>query len=276
MKVSPEELYLHLIKQTLAFTLWPEPPVPVMRYNYQRPPFRRWLVSLVSALLRTKRLEIVKHQEVTPAEREEGKIWPGYACSMIGLKRLNNIQSCVETVLKDGIPGDLIETGVWRGGACILMRAILAARGVEDRRVFLADSFEGLPKPDAEKYPADRSDDHHVHDILAVSIESVRENFRKFGLLDAQVQFLKGWFKDTLPTAPIDQLAVMRLDGDMYESTMDALGNLYSKLSPGGFCIIDDYALKGCRQAVDEFRSANGIDAELQCVDWTGRFWRKA
>jgi O-methyltransferase len=91
------------------------------------------------------------------------------------------------------------------------------------------------------------------------------------------VVFLKGWFKDTLPTAPIERLAVLRLDGDMYSSTIEALTSLYPKLSPGGFCIIDDYgAIAGCKQAVDDFRREQGITAELQPVDWTGRYWRKS
>jgi O-methyltransferase len=94
-------------------------------------------------------------------------------------------------------------------------------------------------------------------------------------LLDDQVCFLKGWFKDTLPSAPIEKLAVMRLDGDMYGSTMDAFANLYHKLSPGGFCIIDDYAIEGCRNAVNDFREQHNVQEPLQVIDWTGRYWRK-
>lgn len=125
------------------------------------------------------------------------------------------------------------------------------------------------------KYPADAGDQHHVHDFLAVSKEEVESNFKKCGLLDSNVIFLKGWFKDTLPSAPLASLAVMRLDGDMYESTMDALVGLYHKLAPGGFCIIDDYALSGCKKAVDEFRHKHGITESLEIIDHTGRFWRK-
>ena len=193
---------------------------------------------------------------------------------MIGLKRLDNLQFCVETIIQEGIEGDLIETGVWRGGACILMRAVLAAYVIEDRKVYVADSFKGLPKPDLEDCP-DKGDKHHIQMFLAVSQDEVENNFRRFGLLDDQVVFLKGWFKDTLPNAPIKKLAVLRLDGDMYGSTMDALINLYPKLSKGGFCIIDDYALHGCRKAVDDFRTKNSIHAEMKVVDWTGRYWRK-
>jgi O-methyltransferase len=103
----------------------------------------------------------------------------------------------------------------------------------------------------------------------------VESHFERYGLLDNKVVFLKGWFRDTLPSAPIEKLAVLRLDGDMYGSTIDALTNLYPKLSKGGFCIVDDYALDGCRRAVDEYRTEHGIDAEMRAIDWTGRYWRK-
>ena len=208
-------------------------------------------------------------------QTEEGKIWPQYADTMIGLKRLDNLQYCVQTVIKENIEGDLIETGVWRGGACIFMRGILAAYGQENRKVYVADSFKGLPKPDPGKYPADKLDKLYQIDYLAVSKAEVENNFKKYGLLDEQVVFLKGWFKDTLPQAEIKKLAVLRLDGDMYESTMDALSNLYPKLSLGGFCIIDDYALAGCRAAVDDFRASEGISEPMHASDWTGVHWRK-
>ena len=155
------------------------------------------------------------------------------------------------------------------------MRSILKAHGIKDRKVFVADSFQGLPKPDEEKYPVDKGDLHHIHTVLAISKSEVEKNFRRYGLLDDQVVFLKGWFKDTLSIAPIDKLAVLRLDGDMYGSTIEVLKTLYPKLSKGGFCIIDDYALKGCRQAVDDFRNAEGIKIPLQEVDWSGCWWRK-
>jgi O-methyltransferase len=194
---------------------------------------------------------------------------------MVGMARLDNLQQAAETVLKENIPGDLIETGVWRGGSCILMKAVLSAYGDSTRRVFVADSFQGLPPPDTSKSPADTGDKHHVHEFLEVSKEQVEENFRKYGLLDGRVVFLKGWFKDTLPKAPFERLALMRLDGDMYESTMDALKSLYDRLSDGGFCIIDDYALVGCRKAVDDFRKDRKIEEPLIKIDYSGCYWRK-
>jgi hypothetical protein len=274
MNDTPEQLYLDLLKKTLSFSLWPEPPVPIAAFNEGRPAWKRGLIGIMSGLAAAARMELVKPARVTAAEREEGRNWPSYADTMIGLKRLDNLQSCIESVLADGVPGDLIETGVWRGGACIFMRGVLRAHGVGDRRVYVADSFQGLPPPDAEKYPDDRGDAHHTHPFLAISEEQVRRNFERYGLLDEQVVFLKGWFKDTLPKADIGALSVLRLDGDMYESTMDALNALYPKLSPGGYCIIDDYSLPNCRKAVDDYREAHGIAAPMTTIDWTSCYWR--
>lgn len=206
--------------------------------------------------------------------REEGRDFPSAALTMVGRKRLDNLRHCVETVLHDHIPGDLIETGAWRGGACILMRGILAAHGCHDRTVWVADSFEGLPPPDP-RYPADAGDRHYTIDQLAIDLETVQANFDRYGLRDDQVRFLKGWFKDTLPTAGIGQLAVVRLDGDMYGSTMDGLVNLYPKLQVGGFLIVDDYALAPARQAVADFRNSNGIDEPIEMIDEIGAFWRR-
>ncbi len=275
VKIKPEDLYLDLIKKTLAFTLWPEPPHPISNFKYLGSPLKKWVISSVSRLLMLRRFQLVRVTAVTPDQREEGTIWPEYSDTMIGLKRLNNLQFCVETAIREGIQGDMIETGVWRGGACIFMRAILKAYAVVDRKVYVADSFAGLPKPDEDKFPADKGDKHHVLSFLAVSQNEVENNFRKYDLLDCQVVFLKGWFKDTLPNAPIEQLAVLRLDGDMYSSTMDALTNLYPKLSKNGFCIIDDYALQGCRKAVDDYRSQHGIASKMHEIDWSGTYWRK-
>lgn len=196
-------------------------------------------------------------------KRENGTDWPSVAHTMIGLHRLNNLQFCIEDVLSNNIPGDFIETGVWRGGATIFMRAMLEAYNIKDRKVFVADSFAGLPPPNPKMYPADAGWDLSGHKILAVSLESVQSNFARYGLLDNQVVFIKGLFKDSLPHAPIDQLAILRLDGDLYESTWDALINLYPKLSIGGWVIVDDYHMSCCAQAIHDFRKQFNITDEF-------------
>lgn len=206
----------------------------------------------------------------------EGWDWPLHAFSMIGLRRLNNIEQCVEQVLADNVPGDFIETGTWRGGASIFARAVFAAHDVRDRMVWVADSFEGMPVPDPAKYPADTGVDLSRERRLRVSLEETQRNFRRFGLLDDQVRFLKGWFKDTLPDAPIERLSILRLDGDLYESTIDALTHLYPRLSTGGFVIVDDFWFPACQKAVDDYRAAHGISDQIITIDDQGAYWRRS
>ena len=196
--------------------------------------------------------------------------------TMIGRKRLDNLQQCMEMVIAENIPGDFIETGIWRGGACIFMRGVLAACGVTDRTVWAADSFEGVPPP---TWPQDSGFDisRDILPVLAVPLTSVQELFRRYGLLDDKVQFLKGWFRDSLPAAPIERLAILRLDGDLYESTMTALVPLYDKVSVGGFVIVDDYgSCPPCKQAIDDFRAQRGIADEMKGIDRQSVFWRKS
>jgi Macrocin-O-methyltransferase (TylF) len=208
----------------------------------------------------------------------------GVALSMLPVARFENLQSCIVDVLEQGVAGDLIETGVWRGGATIFMRGVLKAFNVVDRTVWVADSFEGLPEPDAERFPREAKAHggkvmRSVYNHFAVSIEDVERNFRAYGLLDGQVRFLKGWFKDTLPAAPITTLSIMRLDGDYYESTWDALINLYDRLSLGGYAIVDDYGedyWTYCRRAVDEFRSQRGIQDPMIRVDSKCYYWQRS
>jgi O-methyltransferase len=255
------ELYLDTLKKCLMHSFWYE-------HEKNDSPLLRKLKNFAPSIFGRP------HGNVQ--DKLEGKVWPQYAHTMIGLPRLNNLEFCIKTVIADSVEGDFIETGVWRGGACIFMRAILKSYGITDRKVWVADSFEGLPPPDVDKAPADKGDKHHTFKDLAVSLEEVKHNFELYSLLDDQVRFLKGWFKDTLPAAPLGSLAVCRLDGDMYESTMDALIALYPKLSVGGFLIVDDYgAVDGCRQAIDDYRKQHGIDEEIIPIDWGGVYWRK-
>lgn len=226
-------------------------------------------------VLRSNNWRIV-HRGGDAKTREVGHDWPPTAETMVGRARLDNARGLATQAVLDGVPGDFIETGVWRGGVTILFRGILDAYGDTDRTVWVADSFEGLPVPNAELYPADEGFDLSAINALKVGVEAVKANFERYGLLDDQVQFLPGWFSDTLPTAPIEQLAVLRLDGDLYESTMDAITVLEPKVSSGGYIIVDDYgAFEPCRKAVEDYRNTNGITAPITTVDWTGVWWQK-
>jgi O-methyltransferase len=269
---SARKLYLSLMKKCLTRYGFPEKGAPI-RSPKTVP--RRLLWSFCRVLLSPFELELARRASFDSAAREEGLDWPAEAETMVGLKRLNNLEACVRDVLQRGIPGDLIETGVWRGGASIFMRAVLKAYGDTQRIVWLADSFQGLPKPDPDRYPADSGDRFWKAGALAVPLEEVKENFRRYDLLDSQVRFLEGWFRDTLPSAPIQTLAILRLDGDMYESTIDSLTHLYPRLSPGGYLIIDDYLLPGCKAAVEDYRAAHQITEKMETIDRFAGFWQK-
>ena len=203
--------------------------------------------------------------EFEPDYRDEGLDWPSTALTMVGRRRLHNFRALIERAVAEGVPGDILEAGVWRGGASILARAVLASR----------DSFAGLPSP-SEQFPADAGADFHTHPELAVALEQVRANFSRFGLLDDQVVFVEGWFQDTMPAVDAEALAVLRLDGDMYESTIVPLVHLYDRVAPGGWVIVDDYHLMdACRDAVDDFFSDRGIDPPLRDIDRVGVYFRK-
>ncbi|MDG4786339.1 TylF/MycF/NovP-related O-methyltransferase [Micromonospora sp. WMMD1102] len=269
---DPRRLYTELMKKTLTRYAFGETWQP---YEPRRKGARGALVRRGQRLLHRRGLELVSRFTFDADARANGRDWPPDAETMVGLRRLDNVEHCVLDVLRQRVPGDLIETGVWRGGTVIFMRALLAAYADRDRKVWVADSFRGLPKPDAHRVE-DVEDALWTVPFLAVSLSQVKQNFRRYGLLDDQVRFLPGWFEETLPGAPVDRIAVMRLDGDLYDSTSVALRSLYPKLSVGGYVIIDDYhAVRGCRQAVDDFRAEFDITDELVAVDWTCRYWRR-
>lgn len=199
------------------------------------------------------------------------------AHSLLPIEAFQNIEECLRHIQQKQIPGHLIECGVWRGGATIFMRGCLEALNMPERCVYLADSFQGLPQPDRQAHLIDAV----IYELLKglgafrVSLDDVKSHFAAYDLLDQRVRFLPGWFHQTLPhfQAP---LALIRLDGDWYDSTKVALESLYPQLSPGGFIIIDDYfPVFGAKRAVDEFRAQNAIQAELVSVTHQIHFWQK-
>lgn len=210
------------------------------------------------------------------AARAVGADVPVAAETGVGLARLANLRQSLETIMSDDVPGDVLEAGVLYGGASIYMRAVLAAHDDPDRTVWVADSFQGPPTPDLAKYPQDVDMFLHLIPGMAVSLETVQANFARYGMLDDRVCFLPGWFKDTLPTAPIEALSLLRLDGDSYEATMQIFEALYDRVSPGGFVVVDDYLrFPECRQATDDFRSRLGIREPIEAIDGDGVVWRR-
>ncbi len=271
MTDSVQEMYIELLKRALMGNLAADSPLVEVKPR-----------SLPQKVF----VEANRRAGITPARRNtqdavalrEGRLHPQNpaALSMVGRARMDNIHDCVLSILKDDVPGDLIETGVWRGGASILMKGILDAYEATGREVWVADSFKGVPPPSPEKYPADDGWRFDHHEVLRVGKEQVQANFDRYGLLDEHVKFLEGWFKDTLPELP-NTWSLIRLDGDLYESTWDAIASLYPSLSPGGFLLIDDYgSVPPCEAAITDYRVQNGITEVIHTVDWTGAYWRRS
>jgi hypothetical protein len=200
-----------------------------------------------------------------------------FAHTMIGLFRLSNIERCAEQVIAERVPGDFLEAGVCKGGAAIFMRGLQIAHGAGDRKTFVVDSFEGLPPSDFHR---DAEYGLHLeearHPWLACGEQLVRDHFSRYDLLDSNVEFVKGWLAQSLPCAAIGQLALLRIDVDLYSSTLDCLDLLYDKVAVGGFVIVDDYGfLQCCRDAVDEFRARRGVNEPIRWIDYSGIYWRK-
>lgn len=272
---DPLRAYIELLKKSLLNELYLE---SELRISYLREAISHGSNYSFETLFRIRQKypdvfsEFLKSRQEGRNFRRSVVEWPH---TMIGRDRLDNLQMALESIIDEKIPGDVLEAGVWRGGASVFMRAVLDLMGGEDRIVWLADSFEGLPKP---TLPEDEGFDFSKEKFpsLAIDLDVVQELFYRYGLPLEHVRFLKGWFKDTLNTANIGELALLRLDGDLYESTIDTLIPLYEKVSSGGFVIVDDYgAFPPCKKAVDEFRRQNGITAPLHQIDWTGAYWRK-
>jgi hypothetical protein len=264
------DTYIDLLKRVVANTVYEDPAIPFPAATAPPDAWDNWRIACSNPSF--------VRPDFDHRTRATGADLPSLAHTMVGVARLDNVHKCLNQVIADGVPGDFIETGVWRGGVCILARGIFKAHGITDRAVWVADSFEGIPEVGDDGHPLDQVLQlHRANDTLGVSEQTVRENFARYGLLDDQVHFLHGWFCDTLPTAPIEKLAVLRLDGDLHVSTMDALNSLYSKLSVGGYVIIDDYIMPGCQQAVDEFRKTHGLeDDPIEAIDEWSVYWRRS
>ena len=234
-----------------------------------------YFLRAINKILARKNMSLTAHisPQMVIGDREYGLSFPSEAETMVGVKRLENVIDLVNSTLERRISGDIVETGVWRGGVVILIQGILVANKMENfKKVYVCDSFEGLPKQEHTLDKLAGMDNSHY---LKVSLENVRNNFIKYDLLRENVIFVKGWFKDTLPRLEVDQICILRIDADFYDSTMEVLKNLYHKVTPGGFIIVDDYSIDGCRNAVDDFRKLNQINNPIQVIDWTGIFWQK-
>jgi O-methyltransferase len=207
--------------------------------------------------------------------RTAGMDWPLHGLTMVGLARLDDLQRCVESIVRDGVEGELIEAGCWRGGASILIRATLDSLGEHDRTLWVADSFQGFPAVEAPPEGYDLDADLAAVDFLAAPLDEVKASFARFGA-DHDVNFVPGFFEDTLGSLRGRRWALVRLDGDTYEATQFSLEMLYPGLSAGGYLILDDYLqIDPCREAADAFRRDRGITEPIEPIDWSGARWRR-
>ena len=290
-KRSLEKLYLYTLKKSLLGDFYPENDVRLL-YLAKQTILKRPVDWSVIVDPEAKVPDLFSHVR---DKKAAGEVWyyipvknaagrmtvlnlrnmTDFAYTMIGQRRMDNIEDCLDIIRSENIPGDLMETGVCRGGAVVFMAGYLKTYNMEDRKIWAADSFEGLPRPSAKEdsgYDFSKA----KYPVLAISLEKVMEAFARYGLLFENLIFLRGWFRNTLPKAPVEKLALLRLDGDLYESTKDALENMYDKVVPGGFIIIDDYnVFEPCKRAVNEFREKRGIRDVLVTIDPSSVYWRK-
>jgi O-methyltransferase len=224
----------------------------------------------------------LQHQEnklaVSPVNsefRQQGLDWPLFGMTMTGRIRMATMKTIVEEVISNQIPGDVIETGVWRGGLSIFMRGILIASNESHRKSYVCDSFAGLPSSQLK-------DDSHLQwdqtPYLEISDEHVMKNFISAGIIDPEIIFVKGFFSHSMKPLSqlITQLSILRLDGDMYESTVDVLYHLYDKLSIGGYVYIDDYSPHfPARAACEHFFQVHDFLPKIIEPDSLSGYWKK-
>ncbi len=269
-----QELYLDLLKRSLTRALIAK---KIERHTLS--PGRPILVlanALIKKILTPLHLELVKR--VTCSKQDyiqsthAANTRNEEAETMLGIKQLDQMQSAIIDVVNNKVAGDVLEAGVWRGGMTIFMRGVLQALNEESKNVWVVDSFEGLPEPEKgfDSFGWAKGN-------MSVSLEDVKSNFRRFGLLDGSVKFLKGYFQDSLPKSSIESLSILRVDADLYESTAVVLNYLYPKLSVGGYAIFDDYAnLVDCQRAIDEYREKHNISDPIIPIDARAIYWKKS
>jgi len=270
--------YVWLLKRALVNLIYPE---HELRLEYlENPPFKPPAGSRQVFLRDIGRIRPDLLEELIDA-KTDGRIRNDFVTrfshTMVGLARLDNLERCAETVFRENIPGDFLEAGVCQGGAAVFMRGLQVAFGEAHRATWAADSFRGLPQPSAEADIAVGADFSETRQPwLSFDGEAVTENFRRYGLLDENVFLLPGWFSESLTHSPVERLAILRIDADLYQSTRDVLESLYDRVSVGGFVIVDDYgAFAPCKKAVDEFREVRGLREPLNRIDRTGVYWKK-
>jgi hypothetical protein len=194
--------------------------------------------------------------------------------SMCGKNEINQVKKLLTNIINNNISGCLIEMGIWRGGMSIWMQAILKYYNSK-RDIYLFDTFGTFPEPNHKK-------DIYLYNITKLlfenpaSVNDVINNFKKMNLLDNNIKFIVGKFKNTIPNKPINNIALLRCDADHYDSTKIILEHYYWKINKGGYIIIDDYnnIHVACKNAVDEFRTKYNITNKIMDIYLDSVYWQ--
>ena len=228
--------------------------------------------------------ELSDHDIATIDESDRRIVERALPNTMTGVLRLLGLVTSVRYVVGARIEGAFAECGVWRGGSVVAMIETLAELGVDDRDIYLYDTFEGMTEPTAEDTSAmdgsateawEESKGRPYQELFnpeAFDEAIVRENVLGTGYPAERVHFVRGPVEETIPGTVPDRIALLRLDTDWYESTRHELEHLYPRLESGGVLIVDDYGhWEGCRRAVDEYFSGAAEPVLLNRIDYTGR-----
>ena len=219
--------------------------------------------------------ELLSVVNFNQSNRVRGLDWTYLGSTMTGLERINNVQKLISQVVQDNVPGDYLEAGVWRGGSSVFARGVLRALNQGQRKSYVCDSFRGLPPGNKQLHPHDTNWDNTPY--LEVSEMDVATSFREASLLDENVIFVKGFFNDSLkPLAQkVGSMAILRLDSDLYESTVDILYHFYDKLSVGGYVIVDDWDGFPSKVACEDFLAVHKVEPEFVRIDEISVYWQK-
>lgn len=198
-------------------------------------------------------------------ERKFGNDWPPHGFTMIGKARVANFRAAIEEVNRNGIAGAIVETGVWRGGACMFAAAVTRESSMPQRQIYLFDAFEAIGN----------YGEATAH-FLDTSEKAVRDGFEALGLMGENIHFRKGLFKDTVPAWDAGQIAVLRVDGNFYDSYQDALYYMYPHVPVGGIIIFDDvFSHAPVMRAWEDFKKDQGLGEELNRIDLHSAWFRK-
>jgi len=227
-----------------------------------------WLRRGISPQLRERLGRYGRHLRALFAPEPFRTVLP---YTMVGLKRLRTLDELAHRIDTLGIPGDIVECGACNGGSGAIL-ARVASQSAHQRRTWLLDSFAGLPAASSE----DGDMAAEYTGLCQAHPANVKRVLRESGVPEEAVGIVPGWFQDTLPTLPVQQIALLHIDADWYDSVRICLELLYDKVVPGGFVVLDDYGYwEGCRKAWHEFEGGRGLHIDLIQVDGTGVYFQK-